>query len=234
MLDLRGLSEVFRKFQPQFKDFTTALEAYSRLHTGVDPEFASQWKGKIVMKAQAWIRTGTRSVLATLVFAASFALMCGRAASAQAKPTSAGPRSVAHRMLVGTWRVKVQLYDCTSEAPIGPTFASLLTFNRGGTMAGSTTNPGFAVGQRGPDHGIWSFRGHGTYHAKSVALLNFTTPPAPPFNPGFQAGSQTLTQVIEFNHGAKEFTSDATTEFFDVNGQSYRQGCASAVGTRLE
>jgi hypothetical protein len=32
------LSEVFRKFHPQFQDFDGALEGYSRLHTGAIPD----------------------------------------------------------------------------------------------------------------------------------------------------------------------------------------------------
>ena len=186
------------------------------------------------MKSQAWKRIGSTSALATLALTGVLALTSGQTASAQATPGSAEAQSASSRRLVGTWRVKVQLYDCATEAPIGIPFASLLTFNLGGSMAGSTTNPGFAVGQRGPDHGIWSYQGRGTYRAKSVALLNFTTPPNPPFNPGFLAGTQTITQVIEFNHGPDAFTSDAITEFFDVAGQSYRQGCASAVGQRFQ
>lgn len=186
------------------------------------------------MKSQAWKRIGSTSALATLALTGVLALTLGHTASAQATPGSAEAQSASSRRLVGTWRVKVQLYDCATEAPIGIPFASLLTFNLGGSMAGSTTNPGFAVGQRGPDHGIWSYQGRGTYRAKSVALLNFTTPPNPPFNPGFLAGTQTITQVIEFNHGPDAFTSDAITEFFDVAGQSYRQGCASAVGQRFQ
>ncbi len=186
------------------------------------------------MKSQVWkrIRTGG-TALAALALAGVLTLT-GQTASSQATPNSAEQQSASGKSLVGTWRVTVQLYDCATEAPIGPAFASLLTFNEGGTMAGSTTNPGFAVAQRGPDQGIWSRTAQGTFSAKSVALLYFTTPPNPPFNPGFQAGTQELTQAIEFDQASDQFKSDATTEFFDVNGNSYRKGCASAVAQRFE
>ena len=186
------------------------------------------------MKSQVWkrIRTGG-TALAALALAGVLTLT-GQTASSQATPNSAEQQSASGKSLVGTWRVTVQLYDCATEAPIGPTFASLITFNEGGTMAGSTTNPGFAVAQRGPDQGIWSRTAQGTFSAKSVALLYFTTPPNPPFNPGFQAGTQELTQAIEFDQASDQFKSDATTEFFDVNGNSYRKGCASAVAQRFE
>jgi hypothetical protein len=45
MLWLSRLSEVFRKFQPQSKDFDGALAGYSSLHTGVDTG-KSYWREK--------------------------------------------------------------------------------------------------------------------------------------------------------------------------------------------
>lgn len=181
-------------------------------------------------KSKTWKRIWLG--LAALSLAGTIALLSGQAADAQGTTASATKKS-ASPTLVGTWRVTVQLYNCQTEALLGNPFASLLTFNEGGTMAGSTTNPGFAVAQRGPDQGVWNRVGQGTYSAKSAALLYFTTPPSPPLNPGFQAGTQTLTQMIRLDTGSDSFTSDATTEFFDITGQSYRQGCASAVAQRF-
>jgi hypothetical protein len=183
------------------------------------------------MKSQISKRISAGTALAVLALGGIVALT-GQAATAQATRVSAARQVGIGQYIVGTWRVTVQLYDCATEAPIGPTFASLLTFNAGGTMTGSTTNPGFAVGQRGPDAGIWERNGWRTYMAKSIALLNYTTPPNPPSNPGFLAGTQTLTQRIRFEN-VDRFTSDATTEFFDVAGNSYRKGCASAVAQRF-
>jgi len=34
--------------------------------------------------------------------------------------------------------------------------------------------------------------------------------------------------------GYDEFTSEATTEFFDTTGKSYRQGCATATAQRFQ
>jgi hypothetical protein len=187
----------------------------------------------MIMQSQTRKRIWAGRALAALALAGVLTL-AGQTASAKAAPNSTEKQSESGKTLVGTWRVTVQLYDCATEAPLGPPFASLLTFNEGGTMAGSTTNPGFAVAQRGPDQGIWSRTALGTFSAKSVAFLYFTTPPNPPFNPGFQAGTQELTQTIELDQTSNEFKSDATTEFFDVNGNSYRKGCASAVAQRFE
>jgi hypothetical protein len=143
-------------------------------------------------------------------------------------------RGAARRTLEGTWWVQVTaLSDCTSRIPLG-SFAAILTFARGGTMTGTTTNPAFAVGQRGPDHGVWSRAGapHG-YRASSAAFLLFTSAPNPPVTPGFQAGYQRLDQDITLTD-ADHFTSDAVTRFFGTAGQKYREGCATAAARRFE
>jgi len=138
------------------------------------------------------------------------------------------------RGIAGVWRVEVQSSDCDSRAPLGAPFFSVLTFNEGGTMAGSTANPAFAIGQRGTDQGTWRRTGEDTYQSKDVALLFFTTAPNPPSSPGFEAGSQILSQTITLNRASDQFTSQARTEFFDASGNSYRQGCATAVANRFE
>jgi hypothetical protein len=138
------------------------------------------------------------------------------------------------RTLEGTWWVYVTAFsDCVSKTPVA-SFGALLTFAQGGTMTGTTTNPGFAVGQRSPDHGVWERAGgpH-TYSASSVALILFQTAPSFPVSPGFQAGAQRLDQTIVVND-ADHFKSDAVTTFFDSAGQQYRQGCAAATGVRFE
>lgn len=137
-------------------------------------------------------------------------------------------------VIVGTWRIQVQLVNCETRATLGHSFKSLTTINEGGTLTGSTTNPVFAPGQRGPEQGVWERSGKRTYDAKSATFINFTTPPNLPHNPGFEAGIQTIAQKIEFDENPDEFTSDAKIEFFDATGTSYRKACASATATRFE
>lgn len=52
------------------------------------------------------------------------------------------------RTLEGTWLVEVTLRDCATNAP--PSFYSLLSFGRAGTLIETTNNAGFLPGQRGP------------------------------------------------------------------------------------
>ena len=173
-------------------------------------------------------RSGVAGVT-SIILAAVLAVGPAQDASAKANPPNAEPRT-----LEGTWWVQVTaLTDCVSHVPL-TSFTALLTFARGGTMTGTTTNPAFAIGQRSPDHGVW-FRNHAahTYSASSVALLLFGTAPNFPATPGFQAGFHRLSQTIDVTD-PDHFSSDAVSEFFDVGGQKYREGCATAVGQRFD
>ena len=46
----------------------------------------------------------------------------------------------ARASLVGTWTVQVTLRDCTTGAPLGPAFNSLVTFHGDGTVSESAAN----------------------------------------------------------------------------------------------
>ncbi len=142
----------------------------------------------------------------------------------------AAPWRGAHHEIVGTWVVTVQLNNC-SGTTIGAPFPSLLTFNDGETMIEDTMNPSFVAGQRGTGHGIWDYEGDHKFAVKSVAFINFatTTPP-----PGFKAGTQKITQTIDFQNGADQWTADAQVQFADSTGAVYRNACATANAVRLE
>jgi hypothetical protein len=228
---MTALSEVFRIFQPHSKYFAHLLEACSARRPENPPANVQREEEKI-MSSKLSMRI---SAVAAAALASVLILGVGRSAGARQEPSSSREiGSSRGGALVGTWRAQVQPYNCQTNAPFGPPFASLLTFNDGGTLVGSTSSPAFAVGQRGTDFGVWSHQGRQTFNAKSEVFLYFTTPPNLPLNPGFQAGTQTLTQTIEFKDNPDEVTSDATTEFFDTTGKLYREGCASAVAKRLE
>jgi hypothetical protein len=176
-------------------------------------------------------RTLTRFRLAALAVITSSAILVASPPMARAESDRTDSLN---RTLAGTWWVHVTAFtDCTSRTPLA-TFSALLTFATGGTMTGATTNPAFAIGQRGPDHGVW-FRSRGahTYHASSVALVLFTTAPNFPVTPGFQAGSHRIDQTIELTD-SDHFNSEAVTQFFDASGNKYREGCAAATGQRFE
>jgi len=136
--------------------------------------------------------------------------------------TSEAVESKAKR-LEGTWQVQVTQQNCQTGAVLH-TAPAILTFAQGGTLVETTTM--FSSSQRSPGHGIWEHTGGKTFKAVSKAFV---------FNPdGTWAGTQTLTQHIEFGDDADVFNSTATTEIVAPNGTVILSGCASAVAHRME
>ena len=133
--------------------------------------------------------------------------------------------------LEGTWRVSVALRTCDSNTALPP-FQSLLTFARGGTLTGTTSSPNFLPGQRSSDHGIWSSAGGHAFRAVEEAFILFDSP-SRPNRPAFRTGTQHISQTIELKND-DEFTSTASTVYFDARGTMLSTGCASAVGRRLK
>ena len=168
---------------------------------------------------------GKARLLTALVLIAGM-LFWGARFTAQARSDQDGSK----KDIVGTWRMTVTPYICATGAEI-PSFKAMLSFNEGGVMTGTTTNPGFQPGQRSPDHGVWTAEGNHSYKFLSEAYIYFTTEPNPPV-PGFQQGVQRLTQTVEV-HG-NQLTTTGTSEFFDTQGNLVASGCAKAVGERME
>jgi hypothetical protein len=173
-----------------------------------------------------WTRSSSRlarGVAAALVLAGTLAAG-SHAALAQGKGGA--------RALEGVWAVRVQLRNCATGAALGPSFLSLVTFARGGTIVESGGGPGFAPGQRSTGHGTWTHEGGSTFVQRMITLVLFDTP-AGPAGPGFLAGWQRVTHtitVVNPNHA----TSHGTNEFYDSNGQLYRSGCSTAEAERFE
>ncbi len=176
-------------------------------------------------------RLAAAAVLTVALFAAP-----GSMGMAQSKMSGADSG------LGGVWLVEVTLRNCETGAPLGPSFASLVTFHRGGTITESAGSLSFAPGQRSPGHGVWDFIGGRTYSQDMIALILFDTPPnfpgpgfdaSLPVSPGFFAGWQTISQTVELS-GADHFTSTGSNAFWTSDGTPYRTGCSTAVGQRFE
>jgi hypothetical protein len=144
--------------------------------------------------------------------------------------------------VAGTYAVQVTLRDCTSGAPAGPPFDSLVTLHAGGTISETPGGRAFAPGQRGAGHGAWEKIGRHTYSQEMIALITFDTPanlpgtptfdPSRPVTPGFQTGWQTVSHTIAFSD-ANHATSSGTNAFYTAAGVQYRTGCSTAVIERV-
>ena len=105
--------------------------------------------------------------LAGVVVVGILALGCGGV-------TQAADPNPAASSIVGTWRVEVTTYNCSTFAT-QPPFWSLLTFTEGdsgqqGTMMETTNNPAL-VGIRSPGHGSWISTGPNTYSVVTEAFI---------------------------------------------------------------
>jgi len=151
--------------------------------------------------------------------------------------------STSHPSLVGTWTVQVTLRNCTTNAPLGPPFNSLVTFHHDGTLSESAGSLAFAPGQRSPGHGTWTRQGGHTYGQDMIAMVLFDTEPnlpgtptfdpAKPVSPGFFAGWLTVAHIVRFTD-ADHIASAGTNAFYKANGDLYRTGCSTAAGQRFE
>jgi len=159
---------------------------------------------------------------ATAVLAVALVFVLSQVHWASAK--SGRPDMEAGR-LEGTWVVSVQQLNCSTKAPLGVPFESLLTFNLGGTMTETTSNPMVYPALRGPGHGVWARTGWRSYSSSLLALITLN---------GALAKTQKITQDIEVDNDGNAFTSEANVYFYDPAGNLLVSGCAAATGTRFE
>jgi hypothetical protein len=146
--------------------------------------------------------------------------------------TTARAEGQGARAIEGVWAMSITLRDCSTGAPLGPPFRSLLTFHQGGTVSESPGGTQFAPGQRSPGHGVWSHAGPSRFMARIVAMVVFDTPPAPPA-PGFQAGWQLIVSSFTLTDPG-QLTLTATTQFYDINRQVYRTACPTGTAERFK
>jgi hypothetical protein len=177
---------------------------------------------------------GRRSFLRACTAAAGLTLLVSMtlAPAVATAGNKAGAKS-----LVGTWRVTVTTFNCSTKIENKP-FVSLLTFGSDGSLIETTSSPQFRPGQRSTGHGLWERTGPGAFRAVSEAYIQFTSDPAPPPPaPTLQQGRQTIDQGIQMT-SRNSFVSDATVAFFDSTAPGstapYFTGCARATGVRFE
>jgi hypothetical protein len=138
----------------------------------------------------------------------------------------------AHR-LRGVWGVVTQEVNCATNAPLGPSTRALVTYHADGTVSESRYVPVFAPGQLSTGHGTWRYGRHGTFTGRVVSMVHFDSPATtPPGLPVFQAGWQVATQSITLQD-RDNFTATGSSQFFNLEQEVYRVGCATRVGKRF-
>jgi hypothetical protein len=125
--------------------------------------------------------------------------------------------------LEGTWDVQVTLRDCQTGAEIR-TFASLTTFNFGGTTFDSTS--GIPQALKTPGQGIW---GHVSGNTYRFSFKSFSFDPAGNFT-----GSTKITHEANLASDGNEYTSAGIAEVYNPNGNLIFTGCSTTTATRFE
>ena len=172
------------------------------------------------------VSTTRGRVLGALTLTMCLALGLSGVGAASAQQSAAEARTVQ-----GVWYVQVTIRDCTTGVALAPPVNSLVTFAAGGTLHESVGGGGFAPGQRSDGHGTWTHTGGQTYDQRFVSMINFATPAGP--GPGFEAGWMKVQHTVTMID-ADHIESAGTNTFYRLNGDVYRTGCSTAIGSRFE
>ena len=117
--------------------------------------------------------------------------------------------------------------NCQTGDPLGPPFAGLFTFNKGGTMSEYGIGPGASPALRSPGHGVWQHEV--SWQDYSYAFIHYRYNSS-----GVFIGSQKVTSALELGESGDEFTAHSAVEVLDANGNVIATFCAVNTGTRFE
>ena len=124
--------------------------------------------------------------------------------------------------LVGVWLTQVTRRNCDTGEPIAATGRIQLTFAEGGTFL-ETIGPSIF---RSPGNGIWK-REHGwNEYSSALRFMRFDAT-------GVFVGSGVVRAAITLDDTGDNYTSTATNDVLDVNGNVIGSGCATSVSTRF-
>ena len=168
--------------------------------------------------------TFTSITLAIMAIAIAFAISRSTI-RAQNSPvdSQSGQSDKGHEpSLVGVWVTQVTRRNCETGQPIGATTQNQLTFAKGGTLL-ETVGPSIF---RSPGNGIWK-REHGRNESSyAVRFMRFDAA-------GSFVGSGVVRVALTLDETGDHYTSTATNDILDVNGNVIGSGCATSVSTRF-
>ena len=125
--------------------------------------------------------------------------------------------------IVGTWDVQVTIRVCQTGAAIR-TFASIGTFNSGGTTLDSTS--GIPQSLKTPGQGVWNYIGGRSYRFKFKSFSFDTS--------GNFTGWTIIKHEAHLNNRADAYDSSGTAEVYAPNGTLLFTGCSTTTALRFE
>ena len=127
--------------------------------------------------------------------------------------------------IVGVWITTVTPRNCQTGLAVGPPFQSLVTYNKGGTMAEYGANP--ATPFRTNGQGIWKqTNGHRRY---AIAFTFFPLTPG-----GIPIGRLRVEQTVKLSQNGNGNESSGSFVLRDPNGNVIATGCSTSTATRFE
>jgi hypothetical protein len=123
--------------------------------------------------------------------------------------------------LVGVWVTELTRRNCETGEPLGGTGHGQVTFAKGGTLL-ETIGPSIF---RSPGNGIWE-RESGNEYSFALRFMRFDAA-------GSFVGSGVVRVALTLDETGNHYTSTATNDILDVNGNVIGSGCATSVATRF-
>ena len=124
--------------------------------------------------------------------------------------------------LVGVWVTQVTRRNCDTGEPLG-TSRTQVTFANGGTLL-ETIGPSIL---RSPGNGIWKRERGWSEYSFALRFMRFDAA-------GVFVGSGVVRAAITLDGTGDNYTSTATNDLLDVNGNVISSGCATSVSTRFK
>ena len=124
--------------------------------------------------------------------------------------------------LVGVWLTQVTRRSCDTGEPIAATGRIQLTFAEGGTFL-ETIGPSIF---RSPGNGIWKREPGWNEYSYALRFMRYDAA-------GSFIGSGVVRAAITLDETGDHYTSTATNDVLDVNGNVIGSGCATSVSTRF-
>ena len=146
-----------------------------------------------------------------------------RAQNPPVGPVVSGQSNEGHEpSLVGVWVTHVTRRNCETGEPIAAPGNSQNTFAKGGTLL-ETIGP---TTLRSPGNGIWKREQGWNEYSFALRFMRFDAA-------GSFVGSGVVRGAITLDETGDHYTSTATNDTLDVNGNVIGSGCATSVATRF-
>ena len=126
-----------------------------------------------------------------------------------------------NRTIIGVWINQVTIRNCDTGAPLG-SFQTQTTFAKGGTYL-ETVAPSIF---RSYGNGLWNRKQGWNQYSLIQRFMRYDAA-------GAFIGSGVVRATITLDETGNNYTSTATNDFLDVNGNVIASGCATSAATRF-